>query len=198
MKIAITGGIATGKSTVAGLLGKCLGTDVLDADLICRDLLVKGQLGWHGVREAWGERFMDQDGQIDRVLLRETIFSEKNIRLELERILHPLVRDEINCVSVQKRRKGEAVLIEVPLLYEVGWLNDFDWIVTVFATENMCVQRIVARDKTTEKGARRVLSVQMPIVCKALQADSVIDNSGLWAYTCLQIYHLARFLRKSW
>jgi|WetSurMetagenome_2_1015567.scaffolds.fasta_scaffold355216_2 dephospho-CoA kinase len=196
MKIAVTGGIATGKSTVSRLLATCLKTCALDADLICRDLMNKGQPGWHGIFQAWGERFMDAEGRIDRRLLRKTIFAEKTMRLELERILHPLVRAEIARSAREKKRTGDDLLVEVPLLYEVGWQGDFDWIVTVFATESKCVQRIISRDNVTEHDARNILTAQMPVVCKALLADSVIDNSGLWAYTCFQVYHLAGSILK--
>ncbi len=196
MKIAVTGGIATGKSTVSKLLATCLKTSALNADLICRDLMNKGQPGWHGIYQTWGERFMDAEGRIERRLLRETIFAEKTIRLELERILHPLVRAEIGKSVLEKMITGEDLLVEVPLLFEVGWQGDFDWIVTVFATEITCVQRIISRDKVTEPDARSILAAQMPVGCKALLADSVIDNSGLWTHTCLQVYHLAGCLRE--
>jgi dephospho-CoA kinase len=197
MKIAVTGGIATGKSTVSRLLAKCLKTEFLDTDLICRDLLNKGQPGWNGVHQAWGERFLDSEGLVDRGLLRKTIFVDKTIRFELERILHPLVRAKINRSSLEKTSTGKNLLVEVPLLYEVGWQDDFDWIVTVFATESRCVQRIIARDKATEQDARSIIFAQMPLVCKALLADSVIDNSGFWTFTCLQVCHLAGCMRKS-
>ena len=197
MKIAVTGGIATGKSSVSRLLAKCLKTESLDADLICRDLLNKGQPGWKGVHQAWGARFFDSEGLIDRGLLRKTIFVDKTIRLELERILHPLVRNTINRSALEKTSTGKNLLVEVPLLYEVGWQDDFDWIVTVFAEENRCVQRIIVRDKATEQDARSIISAQMPLVCKALLADSVIDNSGFWTFTCLQVCHLAGCMRKS-
>jgi dephospho-CoA kinase len=196
MNIAITGGIATGKSTVSRLLGKCLGVDIVDADQLCRDLLVKGQPGWQGVYWAWGKRFIDSHGQIDRILLRNTIFADSTVRRDLEQILHPLVRIEITALAHRKKLAGEALLVEVPLLFEVGWQDDFDWVVSVFATENRCVQRIVARDKVTEEDAGKILAAQMPSVCKALLANSVIDNSGVFPFTCLQVYHLAGYLRK--
>jgi dephospho-CoA kinase len=196
MKIAVTGGIATGKSTVCRLLAGCLGVLSLDADQVCRVLMEKGQPGWLGIQRIWGRRFFAPDGAIDRELLRKTVFSDAAVRKDLEGILHPLARDEIDRVSQEKELLGENLLVEVPLLYEVGWQDDFDWVVTVFATEKRCIARIIDRDKTTEQDARRILAAQMPVVCKALQADSVIDNSGPWAYTCLQIYHLAGFIRK--
>jgi dephospho-CoA kinase len=196
MKIAVTGGIATGKSTVSRLLGKCLGVDVIDTDLICRDLLMNGRPGWNGVHQTWGERFMDSQGHIDRVLLRNTIFADKMVRLGLENILHPLVRIEIGKVALQKQLIGEDLLVEIPLLFETGWQDDFTWIITIFATENRCMQRITARDKVTVEDAKRIITAQMPLICKALRADSVIDNSGLFIHTCLQVYHLAGCIRK--
>lgn len=198
MKIAITGGIATGKSTVARLLGDCLSAQVLDADKICRDLLAQGQAGWQQVSQVWGKRFMDACGKIDRVLLRKAIFADKNIRLQLEGILHPLARAEIISIARQKERRGEDLLVEVPLLFEVGWRQDFEWVVTIFATEKRCLQRIVTRDKVTRQEAEKVLAAQMPVACKALLADSVIDNSGHFALTCLQVYRLAGYLRNSY
>ncbi len=197
MKIAVTGGIATGKSTVSRLLGRCLGAEILDADRICRDLLMRGQSGWREVRRVWGERFMDADGEIDRALLRRSVFADKDVRLELERILHPLARAEIAASAQRNERPGRHLLIEVPLLFEVGWREDFAWVVAVFATEKRCLQRVVDRDNVTLHDAGRILAVQMPSSCKALLADSVIDNSGYFAYTCLQVYHLARYLRNS-
>jgi dephospho-CoA kinase len=196
MKIAVTGGIATGKSTVSRLLAQCLEAHVLDADLICHELMDQGRPGWHGIHQAWGQRFMDSEDRIDRRLLRNTIFAEKSMRLQLEGILHPLIRAEIERSAVEKKSTGEDLLVEIPLLYEVGWQGYFDWIVTVFATESRCLQRIISRDNVTVRNARSILAVQMPVLCKALLADSVIDNSGCWAYTCLQIYHLAGYLRK--
>ncbi|MDR3630040.1 MAG: dephospho-CoA kinase [Desulfocapsaceae bacterium] len=195
MKIAVTGGIATGKSTVCRLLARLLKVCAMDADQICHELMEKGQPGWLGIRRAWGERFFDAEGAVDRTLLRKTVFVEEGIRHELEAILHPLVRTGI--AARERALAGENLLVEVPLIYEVGWQSDFDRIVTVYATESRCIQRIIARDRTTVQDARRILAAQMPVVCKALQADSVIDNSGPWAYTCLQTYDLARFLRKT-
>lgn len=197
MNIAITGGIATGKSTISRLLGKCLGVEVVDADRLCRDLLIKGQSGWQGMHQAWGDRFMDPHGQIDRILLRNTIFADSTVRRELEQILHPLVRIEITALAQRKKLEGEALLVEVPLLFEVGWQDDFDWVVSIFASEDRCVQRIVARDKVSAEDAGKILAAQMPSVCKAFLANSVIDNSGVFPFTCLQVYHLARYLRKS-
>lgn len=197
MNIAITGGIATGKSTISRLLGKCLGGEVVDADQLCRDLLVKGQPGWQGMHQAWGDRFMDPCGQIDWILLRNTIFADTTVRRELEQILHPLVRIEITALAQRKKLGGEALLVEVPLLFEVGWQGDFDWVVSIFATKNRCIQRIVARDKVSVEDAGKILAAQMPLFCKAFLADSVIDNSGVFPFTCLQVYHLAGYLRKS-
>ena len=195
MKIAVTGGIASGKSTVCRLLSRCLGLKVIDADQVCRDLLDKGQAGWQEVRRVWGNKFLDKRGVIDRVLLRRSIFADRGMRLTLESILHPLARAEINRVAGIKRDRMEHLLVEVPLLFEVGWQDDFDWIVTIFATEKRCLQRIIERDEVTLEEAKSVIAAQMPLYCKAILANSVIDNSEHFACTCLQVYHLARCFR---
>ena len=92
MIIGVTGGIGAGKSSVAGLLGKILKFDVLSADILCRNLLQQNMPGWYGIREKWGDRFFDQNGNIDRPVLRQALFVDPVIRQGVERVLHPFVQ----------------------------------------------------------------------------------------------------------
>jgi len=192
--IGVTGGMGAGKSSVSALLGKILLFDILSADILCRNLLQHNMPGWHGIREKWGDRFFDQDGNIDRPALRQALFADPVIRQGVERVLHPLVRQEIMIRVAEKRSSHAGMVIEVPLLFEVGWQDDFDWIVVVYAETECCVQRIVRRDLVTMEAGRIAMGAQISLNEKALRADSVIENSGPFALTILQIYHLARFL----
>ncbi len=194
MIVGVTGGMGAGKSIVAGLLGKLLEYDVLDADILCRNLLQPHMSGWQGIQEKWDTRFFDLTGNIDRPALRKALFADLVVRQGVERILHPLVRQEIMGRAADKRLRLSGLVVEVPLLFEVGWQDDFDWIVVVYAGPECCVQRIVRRDWVSLEAGRTAMNTQMPLEEKALWADSVIDNSGPLALTILQIYHLARFL----
>ena len=194
MIVGVTGGMGAGKSIVAGLLGKLLDYDVLDADILCRNLLQPHMPGWLGIQKKWGARFFDLTGNIDRPALRKALFADLVVRQGVERILHPLVRQEIMSRAAEKRSSLIGMVVEVPLLFEVGWQDDFDWIVVVYARHECCVQRIVRRDLVSLEASRAALSTQISLEEKALRADSVIENSGPLALTILQIYHLASFL----
>jgi len=192
--IGVTGGMGSGKSFVAGLLGRLLGVDILNADILCRDLLQMQMPGWQGIQERWGSRFLDLTGNIDRTVLRKVLFAEPEVRRGVEQILHPLVRQEIISRAADKRVSLEGMVVEVPLLFEVGWQNDFDWIVVVYSEHECCVQRIVRRDRVSQAEGRIAISAQISLDEKVLQADSVIENSGPLAPTILQVYHLAHLL----
>ena len=194
MIVGVTGCMGAGKSIVAGLLGKLLDYDVLDADILCRNLLQPYMPGWLGIQKKWGARFFDLTGNIDRPALRKALFADPVVRQGVERILHPLVRQEIMSRAAEKRSSLTGLVVEVPLLFEVGWQDDFDWIVVVYAGYECCVQRIVRRDLVSLEASRAALSTQISLEEKALRADSVIENSGPLALTILQIYHLASFL----
>jgi dephospho-CoA kinase len=194
MIVGVTGGMGAGKSSVARLLGRQLGVDVLDADILCCNLLQPHMPGWQGIQEKWGSRFFDLAGNIDRPALRKALFKDTELRQGVERILHPLVRQEINNRSAEKRSLRAGMVVEVPLLFEVGWQVDFDWIVVVYAEHECCLQRIVRRDRVSLEEGSSAISAQISLMEKALRADSVIENSGPLALTILQAYHLAHLL----
>lgn len=196
MNIAVTGGMGTGKSSVAALLGKILAFEVLNADLMCRLLLFPGNPGWLGLRERWENRFFEADGSIDRVALRQKIFVDATFRHELEEILHPLVRQQILDRIKMISPDFLGTIVEVPLLFEVGWQRDFDNVLVVYADEVGCLERIVKRDQVKVDDAKNAFLTQLPLSEKVMQADSVIDNSGSWVVTSLQIYHLAHYYRQ--
>lgn len=189
--IAITGGMGSGKSSVAAYLCEIGGAMLLSADLICRQLLEPEKPGWLAMQKAFGERFFVADRTIDRPLLRKVLFEDHGFRRELDALLHPLVRNEI--VSLVGKDEAKYV-VEVPLLYEAHWEHDFPRVVVVYAEDAICLQRLMLRDRISETEAKKAIGTQLPLSQKALLADHVIDNSGLWSETCSQILHLRNVL----
>jgi dephospho-CoA kinase len=192
--IGITGGMGSGKSAVGRYLHQRFGGTFIDADAVCRELLERGAPGWEAFRETFGAEYLNADLSINRALLRRVVFSEKEARRRLESLLHPLAKEEI------ARRVGAdsgsgRFLIEVPLLFEAGWDREADRIVLVYADPESCRERLARRDLVSAGQAAAAIATQWPLAAKALLADHVIDNSGSWAATCLQVLHLGELLR---
>lgn len=197
MIIGITGVVGSGKSGVTAMLAAALGCESIDTDMVCRQLLLPQQPGWVEMRKRWGTRFLGAGDQLDRVRLREAVFDDPAVREELEDILHPLVRQQVRKRIDRARVKCQHLLIEVPLLYEVGWQHDFDGVVAVYAPTPACIARTVRRDMVPRHQAASILSLQLSSEEKADKADWVIHNGGLWAATALQVSHLVRQLQRS-
>lgn len=195
MNIALTGGIGSGKSCVARILGNIMVYPVVSADLVCRDLMEHGAEGWQAVQKRWPGRFFNPDATINRPLLKEAVFSDEDLRHELEGILHPLVRFAVKERMAAAEKAGEGLIVEVPLLFEVGWQDDFTCTVAVFAPVSVCLQRVIRRDGISREQAQKILAAQMPPQVKAAKAMFVVNNSGLWVQTVQQVAHLVRQLR---
>jgi dephospho-CoA kinase len=196
--IAITGGMGSGKSSVAAYLCEISGAMGLNADTVCRRLLEPGASGWLAVRAEFDGRFFLADQRLDRPLLRKVLFEDQAFRRKLNALLHPLVRKEIAaCIGKESDRLCPArprIVVEVPLLYEAHWEHDFARVVVAYAEHKSCLRRIMLRDRISAAEAEKAIAAQMPLSEKALLADQVIDNSGPWSETCLQIVHLRQLL----
>jgi dephospho-CoA kinase len=196
MNIAITGTVGSGKSRVADILAGQMRIPSLDTDVLCRQLLEKGQSGWYDLIERWGDTFTDANGELDRVRLREVAFAESEVRKGLEQILHARVRESVAVHMQHAASTKNHLLVEVPLLFEAGWKGDFDHVVTVYAPAVICIDRTVQRDKVSREQAESILALQLSPEEKAERADSVIDNSGVWGATVLQVSLLSRKLQE--
>lgn len=195
MDIALTGSIGSGKSSVGALLAYALEADIVNTDTICRDLLQPHCAGWRSVCEQWPGDFISSDGQLDRALLREAVFTDMTVRHKLESILHPLVRQQVEERMAQNDTMGRNLIIEVPLLFEVEWDVLFTHVVAVYAPRHACLARTMKRDHLSREQAGKILAAQLAPEEKARRAGSVIDNSGLWVQTVLQVSYLARKLQ---
>lgn len=187
MIVAITGNVGSGKSVVTRYLIDLTGAMHCDTDLVCRNLLEKDQPGWIEIIRQWGKQFLNQGGEIDKKRLRTAVFEDDVIRHELEGILHPLVHEHVSNLIARCRSKRKLLIVEVPLLFEVGWQHDFDYVVTVSAEQREAVKRVVRRDNVSAEHVEKILNTQMNITDKAQCSDFVIDNSGSLENTYAQV-----------
>ncbi len=190
--IGVTGFIGSGKSMVSRFLALQLACSCLDADKIARDLMEPGMEGWASIKK-YNPKYIMADGRLDRLLLRNDIFSKPVVREAVDCLIHPIVRDKL--VDALAADRGTRVVVEVPLLFESGWNDIFDRIILVYAEKDVCLQRVVARDRVAAEQAEQSYQSQMGAAEKIKRADHVIDNSGSLWNTQLQLLHLAGILK---
>lgn len=198
-KIGLTGGIASGKSKVAELLAGLLHCSHIDADTVCRNLLEPKEEGWEEFSRVFGGKYFSGDGTVNRPLLRTDLFADAAFRDKVNAVIHPLVKKTITAHMdrILASEANSRVLVEVPLLYEVGWEDLFDTVIVVYADFETCLQRLMVRDGTDRKTAATEMESQMPMSDKVMRADHVIDNSGTLIATRNQVEHLAYLLENN-
>lgn len=192
MKIAVTGGLGSGKSTVSKILAYSLQCELLDTDQLCRQQLQPGNEGLKKFKECFGQRFLSADGTLDRQYLRIATFENHKVKTQLENILHPLVRKIIDDRFEEKELRGEHLVVEVPLLYEVQWQDDFDECVVVYTPETIVFERVGLRSGLSFSEIRSILKAQLPIKEKRKYTKFIIDNSGTFTSTWIQTANLSR------
>jgi dephospho-CoA kinase len=188
LRVGLTGGIASGKSTVAKSFAR-LGAKVLDADEVAREVVLPGRPAWTKLREVFGSDFFQPDDSLNRNKLRRLIFVDPERRSQLNNIVHPEVMKEIQHRSEQmSAMAADAVLVvDVPLLLEVGAADRFDRVVVVYANESVQIDRLMRRDGLSLQEATEALAAQMPLGEKVKKANYVIDNSGTREETQAQV-----------
>jgi dephospho-CoA kinase len=173
--IALTGGIASGKSAVAELFAK-LGVPVLDTDQIARDVVEPGTPTLAKLIAEFGADILDASGRLDRARMRERVFNDPAQRKRLEAITHPAIREELAARSA--RAKGDYQVHVIPLLIEGGRGDAYDRVLVVDASERDQLQRLTARDRTTHQQAEQILAAQASREDRLAAADDVIVNTG--------------------
>jgi dephospho-CoA kinase len=177
LRIGLTGGIGSGKSTVAGLLAD-LGALVVDTDAIARRLTQPGGDAMAAIAAEFGAAFVDADGALDRARMRERVFAEPDARRRLEAILHPLIRSET--ARQASLATGSVVVFDVPLLVESGrWREQVDRVVVVDCSEETQIARVMARSGWTADAVRKVIGQQSDRGERRACADAVVHNDGL-------------------
>lgn len=174
LRLGLTGGLASGKSTVARLLAE-RGARVVDADRLVAELYRAGEPGARAAAELFGPRVLDASGAVDRERLAEIVFTDPEARLRLERAVHPLVRERF--AEIARGAAEGVVALEATLLVEAGYAPDFDRVVTVEADPAARLSRAVARGMS-EAEARRRLAAQGEGAARRAAADTVIRNDG--------------------
>ncbi|MBI5536202.1 MAG: dephospho-CoA kinase [Deltaproteobacteria bacterium] len=175
MLFGLTGGIACGKSTVAGFL-KERGVGVVDADQVAREVVLPGTEGLRAIVDAFGQGVLAADGTLDRKALGARVFGDQAARQLLNRLTHPLIR-AASLRKAQEMTGFELIAYEAALLVEAGHADAFRPLVVVIADEPLQLARLMARDSLSEVEARARLAAQMPLRDKAAAADHVIDTS---------------------
>lgn len=176
--IGLTGGIASGKSTVSKMFQK-RGIPVVDADQIAREVVETGKEAYEKIVGAFGREILNEDGSINRAKLGSIVFQHKTKRELLNSIVHPAVRKEMKKKQEQFVLQGaKAVVLDIPLLFESDLTHLVDKIIVVYVNENTQLQRLMKRNHLSKEEALARINAQMPLKEKIKMADEVIDNEG--------------------
>lgn len=188
MNIGLTGGIATGKSTVSSLLVK-KGALLVDADAIARDVMLPGNPVLAAVTASFGQGILHEDGTLDRKKLGSIVFGDKKALETLNSISHPEIRKEIRkqMLELETTFPERLVVVDIPLLYESGLESIFEQVWVVYAPRHIQKERLMSRDLLSDGQAEARLQSQMDIEVKRSLADQVIDNSQTLAVTEQQL-----------
>ncbi|MWV44001.1 dephospho-CoA kinase [Paenibacillus sp. HJL G12] len=179
MNIGLTGGIATGKSTVSALLVN-KGALLVDADVIAREVMLPGHPVLSAVTDHFGQAVLLADGTLDRKKLGEIVFHDPTQRQALNDITHPAIRREIRMQmeSLEREYPDKLVVVDIPLLFESGLEAMFERVMMVYAPKATQLERLMKRNRLSRDEASARIRSQMDIEEKKQRADIVIDNSG--------------------
>lgn len=188
MNIGLTGGIASGKSSVSELLVS-LGAILIDADQIAREVMFPGHPVLVAVAKQFGQGVLLEDGTLNRKKLGELVFNHPEQLQALNDITHPAIRQEMKDrkLKYEEQFPGHLIVSDIPLLYESGLENGYEQIMLVYVPREVQIERLMKRDGMDKSQAIRRLEAQMDIEEKKQRADIIIDNSGDFEETKKQI-----------
>jgi dephospho-CoA kinase len=193
LRVALTGGIATGKSYCLAKFA-ALGVPVVDADRLAREVVAPGSAALAAVAERFGPAIMRADGSLDRAALGRIVFSDRAARADLEAIVHPEVYHRIGEWFASTPPKTRLAIADVPLLFETGHNHDFDRVIVTACSAAEQMRRLVTRDGLSEADARARLNAQWPIEEKVARGDFIIRTDGTLADTDLQVTKIYELL----
>lgn len=188
LRVGLTGGIGSGKSTVAGMLAEC-GAAIIDADAISRQTTAPGGAAVALITQTFGADFVTADGALDRDHMRALVFSDPDAKRRLEAIIHPLVGAETARQAAQAQQAGRACIVfDVPLLVESGrWRRQLDQVLVVDCSEETQISRVMARSGWTRQMVEQVMSGQASRMQRLAAADVCIDNDGAVSLAALAL-----------
>jgi dephospho-CoA kinase len=190
-RVALTGGIASGKSYVRAQFEK-LGVPTIDADVLARKAVAPGTPGLDAVVRRFGPGVLGADGALDRKTLGSIVFDDEQARRDLEAIVHPSVRAAIDEWFTSLPETTPFAIADIPLLYETGREKSFDAVIVVACDPETQIRRVMDRDSLTEGGARARLAAQLPVALKVTRADHVIQTDGSYSETDAQVLDVCR------
>lgn len=175
LRVGLTGGIASGKSTVSRLF-EALGVPVIDTDVLAREVVAPGQPVLAQIAERFGKQVIAADGSLDRAALRTIVFADPAARTDLEQLTHPAIRALLEERSAALR--GAYQILVIPLLVETAGRTPVDRVLVVDSSEDVQIRRLQARDGSTLEQARQILAAQASRDARLAAADDVIVNDG--------------------
>jgi dephospho-CoA kinase len=187
-RVALTGGIATGKSHVLAVF-TALGVPTIDADVLARETVAPGTAGFEAVKARFGPSVLDTAGGLDRRKLGDLVFADVQARRDLEAIIHPAVVTMIDrwFTGLEGAAAGFAIA-DIPLLFETGREHQYDVVIVTACELQTQIRRLIARDRISEADARQRIGAQLPIEEKTRRADYVIRTDGMVAETNAQVH----------
>jgi dephospho-CoA kinase len=195
--VGLTGGIASGKTTVCHLL-EAKGCRIIDADVVAHQLLLRGQPGYEQVIQAFGRGILGDAGEIDRGKLGRVVFGDRSKLDQLNQLLHPEVLRTIGGELEDLRQGGCArVIVDASLMIESGFHRNFRRLVLVTCSLAQQVERLMTRNGLTQEQARQRIALQMPLEQKRRFATDIIDNSGALERTRMQVDALFEDLERT-
>ena len=195
--VGLTGGIASGKSTVSEMLRQC-GALIIDADILAREVVRPDMPASREIRQLLGSAAFRADGNLDRAAVASIVFSDKQLRKKLEAIIHPHVIRRMRAETEHRRRSDpDAVIVQdVPLLLETGMERELQTVIVVYVPQNVQLQRLMQRDALSQSQALARIAAQMSLEEKRALADIVIDNSDSLEHTRTQVESIYRKLAR--
>lgn len=187
LKVALTGGIGSGKSTVTQLFEK-LGTPVIDADIIAHQLVEKGQPALKQIQQIFGDEIIRPDGSLNRQKLREQVFSDKTEKKKLESILHPLIYHRIS--ALLDKLSDNYCIISIPLLFETQMADFVDRIVVIDCPLETQIERVKKRDRLTEDRIMSIIDSQVSREYRNARANDIIENRSSLSNLAVQVKKL--------
>jgi dephospho-CoA kinase len=196
LKIAITGGAGSGKSTVARMFGE-LGALLLDADAAAKDAVAVGTPAYAELRHLFGADYFNPDGSLNRAKVSQLVFTDPEKRQRLNDIVHPQVARELQAHFQELEQQGaDLVLVEIPLLYEAGLEAAYDRVIVVYVDQADQIRRLQERDGRGTAEIAGLLKAQWPLAEKAARADFVVDNRGSLEETRNQVQKIWAAVQK--
>jgi len=193
--IGLTGGIASGKSTVGRMLSE-QNFPVIDTDRLAKEVVELGKPALEELVSTFGAEILKDDKTLDRHRMLEMILTDAGARRLVENIIHPHVFKRMDQILQQLAASGNnVVIVEIPLLFEAGWQDLFDYVVSVVAPEPICIQRLAERQQMSIDMASRWIATQIPQEVKAKRSDYVAHNNAGLDELQIQVNRLSRVLK---